>query len=250
MCSKSPFAVTMRLVAGKRAVLGNGSKALGSTAVVTSPRQAPLEVRCQTSKPSFNAGAPGSVLLSQPKAMTSAWHQNLRRQWNSSGNTVVVDLNPSSVCDGGSGRRASEWWPNGHHRSRRRFAPIRASAFSNPNSHFQPESPNGAPSPSRAPAPIESASDPNPQPSSPELSLREAVLQLKTEQETLRLASEQPSTRPAWEVGTKSARSGQSDGITLIRRTVRGGQTEDHPGTVVVSSALFFFFLRSFSARM
>ncbi|GAQ82280.1 protein with septum formation inhibitor MinC domain [Klebsormidium nitens] len=146
--------------------------------------------------------------------MTSAWLGNPQGHRNNS----VFDLNPSSVCD------LNQSWPALLRRSkcRRRPGPIKASAY--PNSDPD-SSPNGASSP------FSSASNPNP---NSESSLREAVLQLKTEQQNLRLVSEQPSTRPAWEVGVRSAKSGPSNGITLIRRTVRGGQTEDHPGTVVV----------------
>jgi hypothetical protein len=159
---------------------------------------------------------------------------------------TVIDLNPDvkpfSTSPGLPGDRAQD-------RPRSRLTRMQASKRkktkrhnSNPNFGNEPDaSLNGRAAPrgrgSRANPPSDSELL---QPSAdPQMNIREAVLQLKTEQQNLRLVSEEPSTRPAWEVGAPSSRNGSSNSITLIQRTIRGGQTEDHPGTIVVSSGFF-----------
>lgn len=210
----------MQVVARDAALLGSGGIGLQKGASAFSRHSSP-KIRNPRAKANSTLQ---SCSLKSPRDMTSAWLGNPQGHWKSS----VLDLNPSPVCD------SHQSWPallrrsNWQHQCRRRSSPIRATAYPNSDSD---SSPNGA-SP-----PIGAASKSNP---NSEASLQEAVLQLKTEQQNLRLVSEQPSTRPAWEVGVISAKSGPTDGITLIRRTVRGGQTEDHPGTVVVRKCSVF----------
>jgi hypothetical protein len=159
------------------------------------------------------------------------------------GSSMVIDLNPDvKPFSTSHGDRAQD-------RPRLSLTRMQASKRkktkrhnSNPNFGSEPDvSLNGRAAPGGRGSRGNSLSDSElSQPSAdPQMNIREAVLQLKTEQQNLRLVSDEPSTRPAWEVGAPSSRNGSSNSITLIQRTIRGGQTEDHPGTIVVSSGFF-----------
>lgn len=169
------------------------------------------------------------------------------------GSTTVIDLNPDVKAFSGFHSLPGDCSQD---RPRSRLTRMHASKRkktkrhnSNPNFGNEPDaSLNGRATPggrgSRANSPNDSElSQPN---ADPQMNIREAVLQLKTQQQNLRLVSDEPSTRPAWEVGAPSLRNGSSNSITLIQRTIRGGQTEDHPGTIVVSSG----FLHSLSPNV
>jgi hypothetical protein len=165
--------------------------------------------------------------------------------------STVIDLNPDvkpfSTSHGLLGDRAQD-------RPRPRLTRMQASKRkktkrhnSNPNFGNEPDaSLNGRATPRGSGSTANSPNDSElSQPGADShMNIREAVLQLKTEQQNLRVVSDEPSTRPAWEVGAPSSRNGSSNSITLIQRTIRGGQTEDHPGTIVVSQLSFLLYLQ------